>query len=790
MFSRSLNSRQQTQNQQQQKGGVRRATVARSDPLSATTADEADVVGAINRLEPASDAATGYGQHAMLREIRPSSVQPAQATPGADGEIVRTGSFPSTGFSRSRKTSRTISGSNSNSNSIKTETAKETDDVAVLLGAESLGLRMWRYFQTSEEMADVRDMLGNSDTGLVLLPQATRNRMQPEDLGSLLNDNVLFTEQALGDQQAVRFTTVSGICGTVDRGSVAALGMLPPMEDMMQAVSATDSPRATLFDVLGKEIMGVTPLVRLRTVDVRQRRLPDGRMVLVAVTDVPLDRGLVVDSAVTTLSGRVSAQIDATFAALVPQAPTAITDSETVSVAIERIMQLAHAIELRAHQPASGADSGPFTWIAGRQKSQKADRVDIDGDAAQWQSHVAEFQDQVLGYLDALEQETSMCGDSESRRRICVALVECVEKLVTEAVYLRVFAPWSSDDRAQDEAFAAKVAALNVAGIGLDHLGLKSSSESRRDLLRICAETGELLGRMDRVRSPAEKLKLIVDAHRLVVDRMDRLNEKIRASAATGSKSTAPDLLSADGILPLLIYSVVRANPPRFISNLRFVQRFRTHALLASQFEYCLTNIDAVASFVQSVDARKAVGLPAASNVVDRAVVTPALNALHNLLVNNVVSSVGIDVVQGVADGSKKVAVGVFDATVGKLLDSGPLIFRAPWRTASEDKELENRGVDGRDDKTKSVSRVDGDDPRVISGVRSALSSASEQLSHEIRGHLPDETRNGLPRAHLRNAPKPAVIDRFLAMHAGELTINDVSQLLASYKELASYLEK
>ncbi|KAJ1825952.1 hypothetical protein LPJ56_002426 [Coemansia sp. RSA 2599] len=777
------------------------------------SSESADVVGAINRLEPAADTdprAGAYGQHEMLREIRPASVQPAQASLGVAGESSRSGSFPSTGLSRSRKISRSSSSVAvpeekaasaaplSSSTPAPAASNSVGDDVAALLGPESLGRRMWQHFQTAEDMADLRDMVADTDTGVVVLPQSSSNRgsQQAEDMGALLNDNVLFTEHGL-DDRASKFTTISGICGTVDKTSVAALGMLPPMEDIMQAISATDSPRTTLFDVLDAEMQGSTPLVRLRTVAVRRCKLPDGRPVHVAVTGAPLDRGLVVDSAVTTLSGRIYAQIDATFSALVPGATASITANEAVGVAIEHIMQLAHAIELRAHQPASSvAGPGPFAWIAGRQRSKKAEGTpDANADADAWQTHMARFQDQVLEYLDDLERETSMCGDTESRRRICVALVECVEKLVLEAVYLRIFAPWSSDDRASDEAFAAKVAALNVAGISLDHLGLKSSSESRRDLLRICAETGELLGRMDRVRSPAEKLKLIVDAHRRVVDRMDRLNERTRTmrgkdggGSDAGAEASAPaDLLSADSILPLLIYSVVKANPPRFISNLRFVQRFRTRALLASQFEYCMTNVEAVASFVGSFDARKLGGSSdTSSGALDRAVASPALNALHNLLVNNVVSSVGIDVVQGVADGGKKVAVGVYDATLGKLLDSGPLLFRAPWRTP-EDKELKDKGAGSGDrelgPRDGAGSAVDGDDPRVILGVRDVLSSASEQLSHEIRGHL--------PRTHLRNnAPRPAVVDRFLAMQAGELTINDVSQLLASYKELASYLQK
>ncbi|KAJ1802105.1 hypothetical protein LPJ77_005866, partial [Coemansia sp. RSA 2523] len=183
--------------------------------------------------------------------------------------------------------------------------------------------------------------------------------------------------------------------------------------------------------------------------------------------------------------------------------------------------------------------------------------------------------------------------------------------------------------------------------------------------------------------------------------------------------------LSADSILPLLIFSVVKSNPSRFISNLRFIQRFRAQSLLASEFEYCMTNAQAAASFVSSVDART-LGLSAevSSSALDRAM-PPALTALHNLFVNNVVSSVGIDVVQGVAGGGKKVAVNVYDATLGRLFDSSSqLISKARWRSP-EDRELQS-GTAGQ-----GFGHLGGGDEQsqVILGVQDVLANASRQLS-------------------------------------------------------------
>ncbi|GAA5905749.1 hypothetical protein JCM8208_000885 [Rhodotorula glutinis] len=59
---------------------------------------------------------------------------------------------------------------------------------------------------------------------------------------------------------------------------------------------------------------------------------------------------------------------------------------------------------------------------------------------------------------------------------------------------------------------------------------------------------------------------------------------------------------SADLILPLLIYSVVRANPPHLVSHLHFVHRFRSESLLRGQSSFCATNFDAVVEFLNHVD--------------------------------------------------------------------------------------------------------------------------------------------------------------------------------------------
>ena len=48
---------------------------------------------------------------------------------------------------------------------------------------------------------------------------------------------------------------------------------------------------------------------------------------------------------------------------------------------------------------------------------------------------------------------------------------------------------------------------------------------------------------------------------------------------------------SADVLLPLLIFTIVKSNPTNFLSNLRFIHRFRRPSRITGQESYCLTNM-------------------------------------------------------------------------------------------------------------------------------------------------------------------------------------------------------
>ncbi|PUU80288.1 hypothetical protein B9Z19DRAFT_1079687 [Tuber borchii] len=169
-----------------------------------------------------------------------------------------------------------------------------------------------------------------------------------------------------------------------------------------------------------------------------------------------------------------------------------------------------------------------------------------------------------------------------------LALEEAVERRITEGVYDRIWRHKSTDDEARDESLRSKMAALNVVGVKLGHLGveLEGAEGDIEDELRPAVEA--LVG-MNNLKFPLGKLLSLKQAHKAIVDWL----------------STHNSSSSADYILPTLIYTLIISPPTQdfnIISNLFFIQRFRAKKAIDGEAAYCLTNLEAAISFLETVD--------------------------------------------------------------------------------------------------------------------------------------------------------------------------------------------
>ncbi|KAF2457982.1 hypothetical protein BDY21DRAFT_320384 [Lineolata rhizophorae] len=180
-----------------------------------------------------------------------------------------------------------------------------------------------------------------------------------------------------------------------------------------------------------------------------------------------------------------------------------------------------------------------------------------------------------------------------------VALEEAVERAVCEKVYDRVWRHRSTDDEERDSKLRSRTAALSVVGIGLKELlvsaddvteaARQSTVEKQDEVKEWLSGARENIHKMDDVKYPLGKLQHLTAAHKSIVETLSQL---------------FPASSSADEILPTLIYTLITSAPEdiNVISNLHFIQRFRASSKVDGEAAYCLVNLEAAISFLETVD--------------------------------------------------------------------------------------------------------------------------------------------------------------------------------------------
>jgi hypothetical protein len=170
-------------------------------------------------------------------------------------------------------------------------------------------------------------------------------------------------------------------------------------------------------------------------------------------------------------------------------------------------------------------------------------------------------------------------------------LEDAVERRACESVYDKIWRHRSTLDEVEDEKLRSKTAALSLVGIGLKDLGIDlDGAVDKEDAVNDwLSRARESLAKMSEDRYPLSKLQHLTSAHKAIVDALSNIH---------------PSSSSADEILPTLIYTLISSPPEgiNIVSNLNFIQRFRTHSKIDGEAAYCLTNLEAAISFLDNVD--------------------------------------------------------------------------------------------------------------------------------------------------------------------------------------------
>ena len=198
--------------------------------------------------------------------------------------------------------------------------------------------------------------------------------------------------------------------------------------------------------------------------------------------------------------------------------------------------------------------------------------VDAEADSARIQEFLATTEGAFRGHpawRGASDDELDASGEG-------------LEKYLMTKLHPNTFAV-TGDDKRADEHLARRVAALRTF-IRPEHLDIPA--HFRVETSWRLAE--DELAKVNHFKAPRDKLVCVLNTCRIVNNLLN---------TAGGNKPAG-----ADDFLPVLIYVVLRANPPFLESNLRYVARFRRESRLRSEAAYFYTNLVSAASFLATCD--------------------------------------------------------------------------------------------------------------------------------------------------------------------------------------------
>ncbi|CAE7650939.1 VPS9A [Symbiodinium pilosum] len=183
----------------------------------------------------------------------------------------------------------------------------------------------------------------------------------------------------------------------------------------------------------------------------------------------------------------------------------------------------------------------------GLSREQAADRI---------HKFLSATQDWMLSQVLVFAAEADEAGQTNA--------AEGLEKFLLSRLHARLFSMEPSD-LTEDETLRRRIDSFSW--VGFKNLGVPPVDTSLLDL------AVEQLHSLDKFKAPRDKMVCILNSCRVINDVLKR--------AIVASGASRP--LSADDFLPLLIYSLILANPPRLHSNIEFVAAFRHPSRLVAE---------------------------------------------------------------------------------------------------------------------------------------------------------------------------------------------------------------
>ncbi|KAF7816913.1 vacuolar protein sorting-associated protein 9A-like [Senna tora] len=164
---------------------------------------------------------------------------------------------------------------------------------------------------------------------------------------------------------------------------------------------------------------------------------------------------------------------------------------------------------------------------------------------------------------------------------------EGLEKYVMTKLFTRLFASLPNDVKV-DNQLSEKMALLQQF-IQPEHLDINPTFQNEAVWLLAQQE----LQKINMYKAPRDKLVCILSCCKIISNGL--IDDSVT------SKENPP---GADEFLPVLIYVIIKANPPQLHLNLLYIQRFRRQSRLVAEAAYFFTNMLSSESFISNIDAK------------------------------------------------------------------------------------------------------------------------------------------------------------------------------------------
>ncbi|KAI6690859.1 hypothetical protein NL676_027687 [Syzygium grande] len=164
---------------------------------------------------------------------------------------------------------------------------------------------------------------------------------------------------------------------------------------------------------------------------------------------------------------------------------------------------------------------------------------------------------------------------------------EGLEKYVMTKLYSRVFASHPDDVKLDDD--LSEKMALVQQFIRPENLDITPTFQNETSWLLAQKE----LQKINMCKAPRDKLVCILNCCKVI--------NNLLINASIASNENPP---GADEFLPVLIFVTIKASPPQLHSNLLYIQRYRRQSRLVAEAAYFFTNMLSAESFISNIDAK------------------------------------------------------------------------------------------------------------------------------------------------------------------------------------------